>query len=171
MSGDTHQLQWIKLHHLKLETSKSIRWFRGNWLNKLNFRLNSQCNRRMTWSPKSADSTNQRRSTTYAWRSPCLLTTARDSKNTNYAAFLCHHKHNLPSKLRLPNNQTTCGCNNYDHSERAIFTFPTVDVCWARWPGLSDTCQRGKMATLLNSWLFVFRISFLPIHRVKYPSS
>ena len=41
ISSDTHQLQFIKLHHF-------------------NFRLNSQCMRRLTWSPKRVDSTNQK---------------------------------------------------------------------------------------------------------------
>ena len=35
-------------------------------LNKLNFRLHSQCKRRLTWSPKRVDSTNQNRLARYA---------------------------------------------------------------------------------------------------------
>ena len=34
--------------------------------------------------------------------------------------------------------------------------------------GLCDTCQSGKMATLLNSLFFVFDFSLLPDYRVKY---
>ena len=41
---------------------------------------------------------------------------------------------------------------------------PTVDVCRPRWHGRSgDACQSGKMATLLNSLLFVIKISLLYI--------
>ena len=46
----------------------------------LNFRFNYQSNRRLRRSPKSLDSTNQRQSTAYAWRSPCLLTTVRSGE-------------------------------------------------------------------------------------------
>ena len=58
ISSDTYQLQFIKLHHFKLERFNSIE-FLG--INLTNFRLNSQCNRRLTWSAKRADSTNQKR--------------------------------------------------------------------------------------------------------------
>ena len=33
---------------------------------------------------------------------------------------------------------------------------------------LGDACQSGKMATLLNSLFFMFKILFLPNYRVKY---
>ena len=39
-SSDIHQLQFGKLHHFKLETYKSIRWFPGNQLIKSHFRIN-----------------------------------------------------------------------------------------------------------------------------------
>ena len=35
-------------------------------------------------------------------------------------------------------------------------------------PIIGDVSQRGKMATLLKSLFFVFKISFLPNYRVKY---
>ena len=35
-------------------------------------------------------------------------------------------------------------------------------------PGIGDACQSGKMATLLNSLFFVFKISLLPNYLVKY---
>ena len=76
----------------------------------LNVRLNLPCNRRLTWSQKSADSTNQRVSTAYAWCSLWLLTTARDQ----------------------------------------------------------ELIQSGKMATLLNSLFFVFKISLLPNYHFTY---
>ena len=38
------------------------------------------------------------------------------------------------------------------------------------WQGsrLGDACQSGKMAPLLKSIVFVFKISFLPKYRLKY---
>ena len=45
-------------------------------------------------------------------------------------------------------------------SERAIFTFSTVDV------SLGDAASR-KMATLMNSSFFVLKISLLRNYRVK----
>ena len=58
---------------------------------------------------------------------------ARDSVVLRKAAFLSSLRHNLPSKVRLRNKQTTrnvyCGCNNNAiFSDRAIFTFHTVSV-------------------------------------------
>ena len=68
----------------------------------------------------------------------------------------------------------SCGCNNNaTFPERTIFTFPTGIVCRARWPGSGEAlmiheCKSGKMAALLNSLFFVFKISFLSKYRVKY---
>ena len=38
------------------------------------------------------------------------------------------------------------------------------------WPrqSIGGSCQSGNMAALLNSLVFVFKISFLPKYRVKY---
>ena len=87
------------------------------------FRLNSQCNRRLTCSPKRVDLTNQKRLAVYACAN-------RDV----FEEFLSSRRHNLPSKAKLRNNQlngmSTCRCNNNAIvSDKAIFTFPTVDVC------------------------------------------
>ena len=40
-------------------------------------------------------------------------------------------------------------------------------LAWQR-PGLGDACQSGKMASLLNSLFFMFKILLLPNYRVKY---
>ena len=53
------------------------------------------------------------------------------------AAFLSSRRHNLPTKVKLPNNQTArnvyCGCNNNAiFSYRDVFTFPNVVVCRPR---------------------------------------
>ena len=60
------------------------------------FRLNSQCNRRLTCFPNIVGLTNQKRLAVYA----CVN---RDV----FAGFCSPRRHNLPSKLKLRNNQTT----------------------------------------------------------------
>ena len=54
ISSDIHQLQLIKLKHLKRSSD-----FLGINKNKLHSRLNSQCIRRLTSSPNGVDSTKQ----------------------------------------------------------------------------------------------------------------
>ena len=73
------------------------------------------------------------------------------------------------------NNQTvgtsTCGCNsNTIFSEIKIFTFPTIAPCMliCQQVSLGYACESRKMAALLNSLFFVFKISFLPKYRIKY---
>ena len=66
---------------------------------------------------------------------------------------------------------STCRCNNNAiFSDRAIFKFPAVYLCLPCKSGRSvafgSSCQTGKMAALLNSLFFVFKISFLPKYRV-----
>ena len=53
-------------------------------MNKINFRSNSQCNRRQTCQRQCTGTT------AYARRSPCLLTTARVGKRIQMQHF-CHH--------------------------------------------------------------------------------
>ena len=111
-----------------------------------------------------------------AWRFPCSSATARDGELIKIQ-HSCHHV----DIIRHPNSSyvttklygtSTCGCNNNTiFSERTIFTFPTSvhagTLAWHR-RSLDDSCQSGKMAALLNSLFFVFKISFLPKYRVKY---
>ena len=68
------------------------------------------------------------------------------------AAFLYLRRHNLPSKVRLRNNQTArnvyCGCNNNAiFSDRAIFTSPAVAVCQPRCWILPKCSLRSKHAS------------------------
>ena len=80
--------------------------------------------------------------------------------------YSCHHVdticHPTSSYVTTKLHGTSrCGCNNNAmFSGRAIFTFPTIDVCRARSPGIGEA--------LLNSLFFVFKISFLPNYCVKY---
>ena len=86
-------------------------------------------------------------------------------------------RHNLPSKVRLRNNQTTRnvynGCNNnVIFPDRAIFhvsyhrRIPATLILPRQ--SLGGSRQSSKMATLLNWSSFVFKISFLPKYRVIY---
>ena len=62
---------------------------------------------------------------------------------------------------------STCRCNNNAiFSDRAIFKFPEVNINLAAARSLGSSCQTGKMAALLNSLFFVFKIGFVPKYRV-----
>ena len=71
----------------------------------------------------------------------------------------CHHV----DTIRNPNSRykttklygmSTCGCNkNTIFSERAIFAFPTVDICRARWPGSG---QALVIHAKVETWLHYF---------------
>ena len=90
------------------------------------FRLKSQCSRRLTRSPKRVDLTNLKLVGVYA----------RENRDI-FAGFfhhgdtICHPKSSyVTTKL---NGMSTCGCNNNAiSSEKAMFTFPTVDLCRPR---------------------------------------
>ena len=67
---------------------------------------------------------------------------------------------------------STCRCNNNAMFSDIklyiyIFKFPAVYVCWPQ-QSLGNSCQTGKMAGLINSLCFVFKISFLPKYQVIY---
>ena len=111
-----------------------------NFKNKLNFRLNSQCKRRLTWSPKRMDSTNQTRLPAVA-RAHCDIFSgwpamARDGEVLQLRQHFCHPGdticHPKSGYVTTELHRTsTCGCNNnVMFSGRAIFAFPTVVVCW-----------------------------------------
>ena len=74
------------------------------------------------------------------WRFPCLPATARDCELTKMQ-YSCHHidtiRHANSSYVTTKlYGMSPCGYNNNTiFSERAIFTFPTVDVCRPRWCG------------------------------------
>ena len=55
--------------------------------------------------------------------------------------------------------------NNYFHVSYRRRMPSTLD--WQR-RSLDDSCQSGKMAALLNSLFFMFKITFLPKCRVDY---
>ena len=108
--------------------------------------INLQCYQRLRWSPKSADSSNQKQIAAYARKArrfPCLPATARDGELINM-----HHSYHHVDTRRHPNSSyvttklygtSTCGCNNNTIvSESAICMLPTVDVCRARWPGSGE---------------------------------
>ena len=90
------------------------------------FKLSSQCNRRLTCSPKRVDLTIQKRLAVYA----CA--------NRDVFAGFCHHGDTIchPKSSYVTNKLnviSTWGWNNNAIcSDKAIFTFPTVDVCLPR---------------------------------------
>ena len=80
--------------------------------------------------------------------------------------------HDVPSKLKLPNNQTARGCNNNAAMQNNYF-----HICYRRripgtfvgqQSGIGDVCQSGNMARQLNLLFFVSNVSFLLNYRVKY---
>ena len=67
---------------------------------------------------------------------------------------------------------STCPCNNNAIFSDSYFQVSCHLRMWATviWPrrSIGSSCQTGKMAALLNSLLFVFKISVLPKYRVIY---
>ena len=134
--------------------------------------LNYQCKRRLTWSPKRIDSTNQKRRPAVAW-AHCDVFQAP----LPWQGIVKLYKGSmLVTKVRLCNDQIshpksgyvttklhgTCGCNNNAmFSGRAIFMFPTVVVCRPResGPGKALTvhakCKYGSTVEII-----VFRVQY-----------
>ena len=88
----------------------------------------------------------------------------------NHGDIICHPESGyVTTKLH---GTSTCRCNN-----NAIFSDSYFQVsCRLRmsatliWPrrSIGGSCQTGKIAALLNSLLFMFKISVLPKYRVIY---
>ena len=68
--------------------------------------LNSQCNRRLTWSPRNADSTNQKQHPVRSVTFSRLTRNGKGWRTYTNAVFLSSRRHNLPPKLKIRNNQT-----------------------------------------------------------------
>ena len=87
----------------------------------LMFRLDSQCNRSLTCSPKRVNLTNQKQPVVYACANRDVF-----AGFFHHGDTICHPKSSyVTTKL---NGMSTCGCNNNAIcSDKAIFTFPTVD--------------------------------------------
>ena len=85
------------------------------------------------------------------------------------AVFLSSRRHHLPPKLKLCNNKTTKS-RHVNVTIRFFRTsyFPTFDVCSLAAQQHWWCCESRKMAKLMNSSLFVFKISLLRNYRVKY---
>ena len=110
------------------------------------------------------------------WHFRCSPAMARDGEVIQRQHFchprdtICHPKSGyVTTKLH---GTSTCGRNN-----NAIFSDSYFHVSYHErmpatliWPqqSLGGSCQKGKMAALLNSLFFVFKISFLPKYRVMY---
>ena len=111
-------------------------------LSKLNFTLNSQCNRRLTWSPKNADSTNQKQLPAKCARVACRFrrspAMARDGQLIQ-TQYFCHHAdticHPNSSYVTTKLYETSaCGCNNNTIFENDLFSrfLPSTYVAWQR---------------------------------------
>ena len=107
----------------------------------------------------------------------CSPATARDGTLIQMS-HSCHHVETIlhPNSRYVTTKLLSAGGynNKIILSDRAILTFPTVDVgsmprtlAWRR-AGLCHACQSGNMAILLTSLFFVFTISLLPKYRVNY---
>ena len=102
---------------------------------------------------------------------------ARDGE-VKQRQYFCHHGDTICHPKSCKCNKTnctehlhavlsTCRCNNNAiFSDRAIFKFPEVNINLAAARSLGSSCQTGKMAALLNSLFFVFKIVFVPKYRV-----
>ena len=91
------QIDWNRIRNQKVHRNRirnRWRWIHPRSASRM-FRLNLQCNRRLTCSPKRVDLTNQKRLAVYACAN-------RDF----FEGFLSSRRHNLPSKVKLRNNQT-----------------------------------------------------------------
>ena len=65
--------------------------------------------------------------------------------------------------------RTTLGCLNLTAVTEINFSIKGYfHVSYRRRMNHGESCQSGKMATLLNPLFLVFKISFLPKYRVKY---
>ena len=107
----------------------------------IHFRLNSQCSRRLTWSPKRVDSTNLKRLPANAhahrdvfharlpWQGMVKL--YKGSISYHHGDTICHPKSSYVT-TKLHGTSTRRCNNNAIFSDRVIFTFPTVAVCRPR---------------------------------------
>ena len=101
---------------------------------------------------------------------------ARDGEVKQREHFF-HHGHTIyHPKLGYVSTKlgwtSTCRCNNIAMFSDRYFQvsyclrMPATLICPQR--SLGSSCQTGKMAALLNSLLFVLKISFLPKYCVIY---
>ena len=92
----------------------------------------------------------------------------------------CHHGDTIchpDSRYSVHNNQTVLNIcmwlqQKCGHSDKSIFTFPTIDVCWSRWPGsgqalVTHSNVAGWRHYLINYFSYIFRFC-LTKYCVKY---
>ena len=104
----------------------------------------------------SADSTNQKRLRLMSAHRVTFSTTACNGVDLYKCSMLAITQTQFaiqPQVTKQPNCMERLHVDDTIFSERAIFTFPTVDVCRARWFGSGQNlviqCQSGNIATLL----------------------
>ena len=83
----------------------------------------------------------------------------------NHADAICHRNSSyVTTKLY---ETLACECNNNMIFQNELFSrfLPTTYVAWQHHQGF---CESWKMATLMNSSFFVFKMSLRRNYRVKY---
>ena len=143
---------------------------------KLNFRLNSLCKRRLTWSPKRVDSTNQKRlpANAHAHRDVFQASLPwQDNGEVKQMQHFYHHGdtycHRKSGYITIKLHGTsTCRCNNnVIFSGQAIFKFlPStyaghVNLVAAKHWQFMPNWKDGSTVVFV-----LFNISFLPKYRV-----
>ena len=96
---------------------------------------------------------------------PCYLYFYSSTKKL----YLYQHWGYVTTKLH---GKSTCRCHNNTIFSDSYFQVSCrlrmpVTLIWL-WRSLGSSCQTGRMAALLNSLFFLFKISFLPKYRVIY---
>ena len=128
-------------------------------INKLNFTLNSQCNRTSTLSPKNVYSTNQKQLPACAlararvtWRFPGSPAMARDGELIQ-TQYFCHHADIIchPNSTYVTTKlyeTSACECSNNTIFQNELFSrfLPSTYVAWQR----RSLCDAAKIAR----WLY-----------------
>ena len=139
--------------HHKASTLPAVHSSRSK-LASLIFRLNSQCNRRLTCSTKRVDLNNHKWLAVYACANRDVF-----AGFFHHGDIICHPKSSyVTTKL---NGMSTCGChNNAICSDKFHFhvSYRRRMSATLNWPRQSTggACQISEMATMLNSLYFVF---------------
>ena len=111
------------------------------------------------------------------WQFSMLACHGKGCWSYTKASFLSSRRHNLPSKVKLCNNQTVRNVYMWMQQWCDLFRQSNIHVSYRHripatiiWPrqSLGGGCQSSEMAALFNSLSFAFTNPFLPKYRVKY---
>ena len=123
--------------------------------NKLNFRLNSQCNRRLTWSPKIADSIREslplKRDIVHPrWKWQKMVNSYKCSISViTETQFVIQTPVTQQPNCTERLNVDAIIINTF--FQKQIFSHFLVEVCRAHWPGSGQALvMHGKMGMMFN---------------------